>query len=179
MAHDCNLRCKYCFAGEGNYHGENHLCLSKWPGELLICHWESGNRRNIEIDFFGGEPLLNLKTIKDTVEYAREREKNSNKRFRFTVTTNGLLLNDEIMEYLNDTMDNIVLSLDGRREVNDSMRVRRDGSGCYDAIVPKFQKMASIRKDKDYYVRGTLPGIILIFLKMWCIWPLWGLDQLS
>jgi len=156
MAHDCNLRCKYCFAGEGNYHGEKSLMpveVARRAIDFVIEN--SGNRRNIEIDFFGGEPLLNLKTIKDTVEYAREREKNSNKRFRFTVTTNGLLLNDEIMEYLNDTMDNIVLSLDGRREVNDSMRVRRDGSGCYDAIVPKFQKMASIRKDKDYYVRGT------------------------
>lgn len=180
MAHDCNLRCKYCFACEGTYHGTK----SKMPFEVAkraidFVIENSGNRRNIEIDFFGGEPLLNLKTIQDTVAYAREREKSSNKRFRFTVTTNGLLLDDETMEYINNTMDNIVLSLDGRKEINDAMRVTRSGSGCYETIVPKFQKMVSIRKDKDYYVRGTFTGNNLDFSEDVMHMADLGFDQLS
>ncbi|NLM09784.1 MAG: thioether cross-link-forming SCIFF peptide maturase [Clostridiaceae bacterium] len=180
MAHDCNLRCKYCFAGEGNYHSEK----SKMPFEVAkkaidFVIESSGNRRNIEIDFFGGEPLLNLKVIKDTVLYAREKEKSHNKRFRFTITTNGLLLDDETMEYINNTMDNIVLSLDGRREINDAMRIRRDGSGCYEAIVPKFQKMVSIRKDKDYYIRGTFTGNNLDFSEDVLHMAELGFEQLS
>jgi len=180
MAHDCNLRCKYCFAGEGTYHGTR----SKMPAEVAkkaidFVIANSENRRNIEIDFFGGEPLLNLDVIRETVLYAREREKCTNKRFRFTVTTNGLLLDDETMEYLNNTMDNIVLSLDGRKEINDAMRVRRDGSGCYDAIVPKFQKMVSIRKDKDYYVRGTFTANNLDFSEDVLHMAGLGFDQLS
>lgn len=180
IAHDCNLRCKYCFAGEGDYHGEKALMpveIARKAIDFVIEN--SGNRRNIEIDFFGGEPLLNLKTIKETVAYAKEREKDANKRFRFTVTTNGLLLDDETMEYLNETMDNIVLSLDGRREINDSMRVRRDGTGCYDAIVPKFRKMASIRKDKDYYIRGTYTRNNLDFSEDVLHMADLGFDQLS
>jgi len=180
MAHDCNLRCKYCFAGEGNYHSEK----SKMPLEVAkkaidFVIENSGNRKNIEIDFFGGEPLLNLNTIKETVAYAREKEKDSNKRFRFTVTTNGLLLDDETMEYLNDTMDNIVLSLDGRREINDAMRMTRSGIGCYDTIVPKFRKMVSIRKDKDYYVRGTFTRNNLDFSEDVLHMADLGFDQLS
>lgn len=164
MAHDCNLRCKYCFAGEGNYHGE----VSQMPIEVAkrsidFVIENSGNRKNIEIDFFGGEPLLNLKAIQETVDYARAKEKSSNKHFRFTTTTNGLLLDEATIEYLNDTMDNIVLSLDGRKSIHDSMRVRRDGSGSYDSIIPKFKKMASARKDKDYYVRGTFTSNNLDF----------------
>lgn len=180
IAHDCNLRCKYCFAGEGDYHGEKALMpveIARKAIDFVIEN--SGNRRNIEIDFFGGEPLLNLKTIKETVAYAKEREIDANKRFRFTVTTNGLLLDDETMEYLNETMDNIVLSLDGRREINDSMRVRRDGTGCYDAIVPKFRKMASIRKDKDYYIRGTYTRSNLDFSEDVLHMADLGFDQLS
>ncbi|AGC69077.1 radical SAM domain protein [Thermoclostridium stercorarium subsp. stercorarium DSM 8532] len=180
MAHDCNLRCKYCFAGEGNYHGEKSLMSPDVARKAIDFVIEnSGNRRNIEIDFFGGEPLLNLETVKRTVEYAREREKSANKRFRFTITTNGLLLNDEIMEYLNETMDNIVLSLDGRREVNDAMRVRRDGSGCYDTVVPKFRKMVSIRKEKDYYIRGTFTQNNLDFSEDVMHMADLGFDQLS
>lgn len=180
MAHDCNLRCKYCFAGEGNYHSAK----SKMPFEVAkraidFVIANSGNRKNIEIDFFGGEPLLNLTTIQDTVAYAREKEKSANKNFRFTVTTNGLLLDEKTMEYLNNTMDNIVLSLDGRKEINDSMRVRRDGEGCYDAIVPKFQKMVSIRKDKDYYVRGTFTAKNLDFSKDVLHMADLGFEQLS
>jgi uncharacterized protein len=180
MAHDCNLRCKYCFAGEGNYHGE----VSKMPIEVAkkaidFVIENSGNRRNIEIDFFGGEPLLNLKAIQDTVDYAREKEKSTNKHFRFTTTTNGLLLDEKTMEYLNDTMDNIVLSLDGRKLIHDSMRVRRDGSGSYDSIIPKFQKMASTRKDKDYYVRGTFTANNLDFSEDVLHMVDLGFDQLS
>lgn len=180
MAHDCNLRCRYCFAGEGNYHSQKALMpleVAKKAIDFVIEN--SGNRRNIEIDFFGGEPLLNLKTVKDTVEYARERGKSANKHFRFTITTNGLLLNDETMEYLNRTMDNIVLSLDGRKEINDAMRVRHDGSGCYDAIVPKFRKLASVRKDKDYYIRGTFTQHNLDFSEDVMHMADLGFDQLS
>ncbi|HEY8420693.1 MAG TPA: thioether cross-link-forming SCIFF peptide maturase [Thermoclostridium sp.] len=180
MAHDCNLRCKYCFAGEGNYHSEK----TKMPFEVAkkaidFVIENSGNRKNLEIDFFGGEPLLNLKTIQDTVAYAREKEKSFNKRFRFTVTTNGLLLDDETMDYLNNTMDNIVLSLDGRKEINDAMRITRSGSGCYEAIVPKFRKMVSIRKDKDYYVRGTFTRNNLDFSEDVLHMADLGFDQLS
>lgn len=164
IAHDCNLRCKYCFAGEGHYSGKKSVMpaeVGKKAINFVIA--SSGSRKNIEIDFFGGEPLLNMETVKEIVDYAREKEKVCNKHFRFTITTNGMLLNDEIMEYLNNTMDNIVLSLDGRREVNDRMRSRKDGSGTYDAILPKFKKLVSWRGDKDYYVRGTFTSYNLDF----------------
>lgn len=156
IAHDCNLACKYCFAEEGEYHGRRALMsfeVGKKALDFLIAN--SGNRRNLEVDFFGGEPLLNWNVVKQLVEYGRSKEEEFNKKFRFTLTTNGVLLNDEIMEFCNKEMSNVVLSLDGRKEVNDGMRPFRNGSGSYDLIVPKFQKFAESRNQMDYYVRGT------------------------
>jgi uncharacterized protein len=180
IAHDCNLRCRYCFAGKGDYNGERgKMSVSVGKKAIDFVINSSGNRRNIEIDFFGGEPLLNLDTVKEIVEYAREKEKEFNKHFRFTITTNGILLNDSNMDYLNDTMDNIVLSIDGRKEVNDEMRVRVDGSGCYKDILPKFQKLASIRGTKDYYVRGTYTARNLDFSNDVLHLAEKGFDQIS
>ena len=157
IAHDCNLACKYCFAEEGEYHGRRALMsfeVGKKALDFLIAN--SGNRRNLEeVDFFGGEPLMNWQVVKDLVAYGREQEKLHDKHFRFTVTTNGVLLNDEIQDFVNKEMDNVVLSLDGRKEVNDRMRPFRNGKGSYDLIVPKFQKLADSRNQERYYVRGT------------------------
>ena len=156
IAHDCNLACKYCFAEEGEYHGRRALMsyeVGKKALDFLIKN--SGNRRNLEVDFFGGEPLMNWQVVKQLVEYGRSQEEAHNKKFRFTLTTNGVLLNDEIMEFCNREMANVVLSLDGRKEVNDKMRPFRNGTGSYDLIVPKFQKFAEKRGDRDYFVRGT------------------------
>lgn len=156
IAHDCNLACKYCFAEEGEYHGRRELMsfeVGKKALDFLVAN--SGNRVNLEVDFFGGEPLMNWDVVKRLVEYGRSIEKENNKKFRFTLTTNGVLLNDEIMEYLNKEMSNVVLSLDGRKEVNDRMRPFRTGKGSYDLIVPKFQKLADSRNQTNYYVRGT------------------------
>ena len=156
IAHDCNLACKYCFAEEGEYHGRRALMsyeVGKKALDFLIA--SSGNRRNLEVDFFGGEPLMNWQVVKDLVAYGREQEKIHNKHFRFTVTTNGVLLNDEIQDFINKEMDNVVLSLDGRKEINDDMRPFRNGKGSYDLIVPKFQKLADSRNQERYYVRGT------------------------
>ena len=156
IAHDCNLACKYCFAEEGEYHGRRALMsyeVGKKALDFLIAN--SGNRRNLEVDFFGGEPLMNWQVVKDLVAYGREQEKIYDKHFRFTVTTNGVLLNDEIQEFVNKEMDNVVLSLDGRKEVNDRMRPFRNGKGSYDLIVPKFQKLAESRNQEKYYIRGT------------------------
>ncbi len=156
IAHDCNLRCAYCFADEGAFGGKREMMpeeVGKAAIDFVIAN--SGNRRNIEVDFFGGEPLMNFGVVKSTVAYAREREKEAGKQFRFTITTNGMLLSDEVMEYINKNMVNVVLSIDGRKEVNDRMRPRADGSGSYDRIVPKFQKMANLRHQDNYYVRGT------------------------
>lgn len=158
IAHDCNLACKYCFAEEGEYHGRRALMsfeVGKKALDFLVAN--SGSRRNLEVDFFGGEPLLNWDVVKRLVEYGRTLEEPNNKRFRFTFTTNGVLLNDEIMEFCNREMSNVVMSLDGRREINDAMRPFRKGTGSYDIIVPKFQKFAAQRDalGKDYYVRGT------------------------
>ncbi|MGN0298310.1 MAG: thioether cross-link-forming SCIFF peptide maturase [Lachnospiraceae bacterium] len=156
IAHDCNLACKYCFAEEGEYHGRRALMsfeVGKKALDFLIAN--SGNRRNLEVDFFGGEPLMNWEVVKQLVEYGREQEKIYDKNFRFTLTTNGVLLNDEIMEFCNREMGNVVLSLDGRKEVNDRMRPFRNGKGSYDLIVPKFQKFAESRHQDKYYVRGT------------------------
>ena len=156
VAHDCNLACKYCFAGEGEYHGARGLMsfeVGKKALDFLVEN--SGTRKNLEVDFFGGEPSLNFEVVKRLVEYGRSIEKAANKNFRFTYTTNGIILNDEIMEFCNREMSNVVLSLDGRREVNDRMRVFRGGKGSYDNIVPKFQKFADSRGQKDYYIRGT------------------------
>lgn len=156
IAHDCNLACKYCFAEEGEYHGRRALMsyeVGKNALDFLIAN--SGNRRNLEVDFFGGEPLMNFQVVKDLVKYGREQEKIHNKNFRFTLTTNGVLLNDEIMDFINEEMANVVLSIDGRKEVNDKMRPSRNGKGSYDIILPKFLKLAESRNQKNYYVRGT------------------------
>lgn len=156
IAHDCNLACRYCFAEEGEYHGRRALMsleVGKKALDFLIHN--SGSRRNLEVDFFGGEPLMNWQVVKDLVAYGREKEKLYDKHFRFTVTTNGVLLNDEIQEFINQEMDNVVLSLDGRKEINDKMRPFRNGKGSYDLIVPKFQRLADSRNQERYYVRGT------------------------
>ena len=156
IAHDCNLACRYCFAEEGEYHGRRELMsfeVGKKALDFLIAN--SGNRRNLEVDFFGGEPLMNWQVVKDLVAYGREQEKLHDKKFRFTLTTNGVLLNGEVMEFANREMGNVVLSIDGRKEVNDHMRPFRNGKGSYDLIVPKFQKFAESRNQDKYYVRGT------------------------
>ena len=156
IAHDCNLACKYCFAEEGEYHGRRALMsleVGKKALDFLIEN--SGSRVNLEVDFFGGEPLMNWDVVKELVKYGRSREQECNKKFRFTLTTNGVLLNDEIMEFDNKEMANVVMSLDGRPEVNDANRPFRNGKGSYELIVPKFQKLAEQRKDMSYYVRGT------------------------
>jgi len=156
IAHDCNLACQYCFAEEGEYHGRRALMsfeVGKAALDFLIAN--SGNRRNLEVDFFGGEPLMNFEVVKQLVAYGREQEGLHNKKFRFTLTTNGVLLNDEVMEFANQEMANVVLSIDGRKEVNDRMRPFRGGAGSYGLIVPKFQKFADSRNQERYYVRGT------------------------
>ena len=166
VAHDCNLRCKYCFAEEGEYHGRRALMsfeVGKKALDFLVAN--SGNRVNLEVDFFGGEPLMNWDVVKQLVEYGRSLEKPNNKKFRFTLTTNGILLNDEILEFVNKEMGNIVLSIDGRKEINDKMRPFRGGQGSYDIIVPKFQKVAESRDQMNYYVRGTFTHNNLDFSK--------------
>ncbi|CAM2782179.1 thioether cross-link-forming SCIFF peptide maturase [Hathewaya histolytica] len=157
IIHDCNLKCKYCFADEGEYKG----CRQRMSAEVgkksidyVIKH--SGPRKNIEIDLFGGEPLMAMDVIKEIVDYGKEQEKIHKKNIRFTMTTNCTLLNDELMEYLNENMVNIILSIDGRKEVNDKVRIRFDGTGTYENIIPKIQRMVEKRdKDKNHYVRGT------------------------
>ena len=164
IAHDCNLACQYCFAEEGEYHGRRALMsfeVGKKALDFLIAN--SGNRRNLEVDFFGGEPLMNWQVVKDLVEYGREQEKLHDKKFRFTLTTNGVLLNDEVMEFCNREMGNVVLSIDGRKEVHDKMRPFRKGAGSYDLIVPKFQQFAESRHQDKYYVRGTFTHYNLDF----------------
>ena len=156
IAHDCNLACKYCFAGEGEYHGDRSLMsfeVGKKALDFLIEN--SGNRVNLEVDFFGGEPLMNWQVVKDLVAYGREQEKLHNKKFRFTLTTNGVLLSDEVMEFANKEMANVVLSIDGRKEIHDMMRPTRNGKGSYDIIIDKFKRMAELRNQTNYYVRGT------------------------
>ena len=164
VAHDCNLRCKYCFADEGEYHGRRAL-MSEEVGKAALDFLvkNSGGRKNLEVDFFGGEPLMNWEVVKKLVEYGRSIEKEYNKNFRFTLTTNGTLLNDEILKFVNKEMGNIVLSIDGRKEVNDSMRPRAGGQGCYDDIVPKYQKVAESRHQLRYFVRGTFTHANLDF----------------
>lgn len=164
IAHDCNLACKYCFAEEGEYHGRRALMsyeVGKKALDFLIAN--SGSRRNLEVDFFGGEPLMNWQVVKDLVKYGREQEKLHDKNFRFTLTTNGVLLNDEVMEFANKEMGNVVLSIDGRKEIHDHMRPFRNGKGSYDLIVPKFQQFAESRNQDKYYVRGTFTHYNLDF----------------
>ena len=157
VSHDCNLRCKYCFASTGDF-GTGQRMTMDFDTAKAAIDWvvaKSGKRRNIEIDFFGGEPLMAMDTVKRTVEYARSLEEKHDKVFRFTITTNGILLDDGTIDYINREMSNVVLSLDGREEVNDRMRPTVNGKGSYEVIVPKFQKLVAGRGTKDYYVRGT------------------------
>ena len=156
VAHACNLACRYCFAGEGEYNGERGLMsyeTGKQALDFLIAN--SGNRVNLEVDFFGGEPLLNWDVVKRLVAYGRSQEKEHNKKFRFTLTTNGVLINDEVIEFCNKEMSNVVLSLDGRKSVHDHMRPFRNGDGSYDKIIPLLKKFADSRNQENYYVRGT------------------------
>lgn len=156
VAHTCNLNCSYCFASQGKYHGEDALMsfeVGKQALDFLVAN--SGTRKNLEVDFFGGEPLMNWDVVKRLVEYARSIEKENGKNFRFTLTTNGMLLDDEVTEFCNREMSNVVLSLDGRREVHDRLRKDYMGRGSYDVIVPKFQRFVKKRGDKSYYMRGT------------------------
>lgn len=165
VAHDCNLRCQYCFASTGDFGTGRKIMpfeVAKKAIDFVISR--SGKRRNIEVDFFGGEPLMAWDTVKQTIDYARSIEDEHGKKFRFTITTNGLLLDDEKIDYINANMDNVVLSLDGRPSVNDEMRKTVSGAGSYDIIVPKFQKLVEKRDPKlDYYARGTFTGKNLDF----------------
>lgn len=156
IAHDCNLRCRYCFASTGDF-GTKRTLMSAEIGKKAIDFLigKSGTRRNLEVDFFGGEPLLNFDTVKQIVEYAREKESKTGKNFRFTITTNAVLLNEENKKFINENMENVVLSIDGRPEVNDRMRTRIDGRGTYSGILPKIKDMADSRGQDRYYVRGT------------------------
>ena len=166
IAHACNLTCEYCFAGEGEYHGDRALMsleVGKKALDFLVAN--SGNRHNLEVDFFGGEPLLNFDVVKELVKYGRELEKTNDKHFRFTLTTNGVLLNDDVIEFANKEMDNIVLSVDGRKEIHDRMRPFRDGRGSYDEIIDKFKKVAESRNQERYYVRGTFTHYNTDFVK--------------
>ncbi len=156
IAHSCNLNCSYCFASQGKYHGERSLMsfdVGKRALDFLIEH--SGDRTNLEVDFFGGEPLMNFDVVKELVLYAREREKETGKHFRFTLTTNGILIDEEVIDFANREMSNVVLSLDGRKEVHDYYRKDLAGNGSWENIVPKFQKLVRERGDRDYYMRGT------------------------
>ena len=166
IAHDCNLACRYCFAGEGEYQGDRSLMsyeVGKKALDFLVAN--SGSRRNLEVDFFGGEPLLNFDVVKKLVAYGREIEKEKDKHFRFTLTTNGVLLNDDIIEFANQEMDNIVLSIDGRKEVHNHMRPFKNGTGSYDFIIDKFKKVAESRNQQKYYVRGTFTHNNLDFVE--------------
>ena len=156
VAHTCNLNCEYCFASQGKYHGERALMsfeVGKRALDFLIEN--SGTRRNLEVDFFGGEPLMNWDVVKELVSYARVQEKIHNKNFRFTLTTNGMLIDDDVIDFSNREMSNVVLSLDGRKDVHDRLRVDYMGRGSYDTIVPKFQEFVKRRGGKNYYMRGT------------------------
>ena len=156
VAHTCNLNCEYCFAAQGKFHGEAGLMsfeTGKRALDFLIEH--SGTRRNLEVDFFGGEPLMNFEVCKQLVAYARSIEKQHGKNFRFTLTTNGMLIDDDVIDFCNREMSNVVLSLDGRKEIHDRLRVDYAGRGSYDTIVPKFQKLVKARGGKNYYIRGT------------------------
>jgi len=156
IAHTCNLNCSYCFASQGKYHGDRAIMsyeVGKRALDFLIEN--SGSRRNLEVDFFGGEPLMNFEVVKQLVAYARSVEKEKNKNFRFTLTTNGMLIDDDVIEFANKEMSNVVLSLDGRKEIHDRFRVDYAGKGSFDRIVPKFQKLVESRGGKNYYMRGT------------------------
>lgn len=180
VAHDCNLRCEYCFAAKGDF-GQGRMLMPFEVGKKAIDFLieNSENKHNLEVDFFGGEPLMNFDVVKQIVNYARSIENKFNKKFRFTITTNGLLLTDDKIEYINKEMSNVVLSLDGRKEINDSLRITPNGKGSYDTIVPKYQKLVESRGDKDYYVRGTFTKNNLDFTKDVLHMVDLGFEQLS
>lgn len=180
VSHDCNLRCEYCFAGKGDYdQGRMVMRLETGKAAIDFLLRHSGDRENLEVDFFGGEPLLNMEVVRGVVDYARSQETAYGKHFRFTITTNGVLLDDDTIDYINREMSNIVLSLDGRKAVNDRVRARVDGSGCYDRIVPRFQRLVERRGEKEYYVRGTFTRYNLDFSEdARALWDL-GFDQIS
>ena len=166
IAHTCNLNCEYCFASQGKYHGERAVMsfeVGKQALDFLIAN--SGKRRNLEVDFFGGEPLMNFDVVKQLVAYARSIEKQHNKNFRFTLTTNGMLIDDDVIEFANKECSNVVLSLDGRKEIHDRFRVDYAGNGSWERIVPKFQKLVEARGGKGYYMRGTFTHANPDFLK--------------
>jgi len=166
VAHTCNLNCSYCFASQGEYQGERAIMsfeVGKRALDFLIEN--SGTRRNLEVDFFGGEPLMNFDVVKQLVAYAREREKECGKNFRFTLTTNGVLIDDDVIDFANREMHNVVLSLDGRKEIHDRFRVDYAGKGSWDRIVPKFQKLVKAREGRNYYMRGTFTHANPDFLK--------------
>ena len=166
VSHTCNLNCSYCFASQGKYHGDRALMsfeVGKQALDFLVAN--SGKRRNLEVDFFGGEPLMNWDVCKKLVEYARSIEKEHNKNFRFTLTTNGVLIDDDVIEFSNKEMSNVVLSLDGRKEIHDAFRVDFAGNGSFDKIVPKFQKFVKSRNNKNYYMRGTFTHANPDFMK--------------
>jgi len=180
IAHDCNLRCVYCFASTGDFGGARMrmpLEVGKKAIDYLIE--KSENRHNLEVDFFGGEPLMNFDVVKEIVKYARSLEKAHNKNFRFTITTNGLLLDDDKIDFINREMYNVVLSIDGRKEVNDRVRAHVDGSGCYDSIMPKFKKLVEKRGRDQYYVRGTFTKYNKDFSKDVMHLAQEGFDQIS
>jgi len=166
VAHTCNLNCAYCFASQGKYHGDRGVMsfeVGKQALDFLVAH--SGSRRNLEVDFFGGEPLMNFQVVKDLVAYARSIEKEKGKNFRFTLTTNGVLVDDDVIDFANRECSNVVLSLDGRKEIHDRYRVDFAGKGSWDRIVPKFQKFVEARQGKEYYMRGTFTHANPDFLK--------------
>ncbi len=180
ISQDCNLRCEYCFASTGDYGcGRKLMDLTTGKQAIDFLLKNSGDRENLELDFFGGEPLMNFDVVKQIVEYARSKESEYKKRFRFTITTNGMLLNDDIIDFVNKEMSNVVLSVDGRPEVNDKVRKRVDGTGSYDRIMPKYKELVAKRGDKDYYVRATFTKYNLDFAND--VFHLYkeGFDQLS
>ena len=180
IAHTCNLNCSYCFASQGKYHGERAIMsfeVGKQALDFLVAN--SGTRRNLEVDFFGGEPLMNFQVVKDLVAYARSIEKEAGKNFRFTLTTNGLLIDDDVIDFANRECSNVVLSLDGRKEVHDRYRVDYAGNGSWEKIVPKFQKLVAARGGKDYYMRGTFTHANPDFLEDIKVMLDLGFDELS
>ena len=180
ISHDCNLACEYCFASKGGFGGERCLMSEEVARKAIDFLIEkSVGRRNLEVDFFGGEPLMNFDVVKKTVEYARSKEQEHGKNFRFTITTNGLLLDDDKINFINKEMHNCVLSIDGRKEINDRMRPNWGGKGCHDLILPKFQKLVAQRGDKDYYARATYTRYNLDFMQDILYLYAQGFDQLS
>ena len=180
VAHTCNLNCSYCFASQGKYHGDRAVMsfeVGKQALDFLVAN--SGSRRNLEVDFFGGEPLMNFDVVKELVAYARSIEKKHNKNFRFTLTTNGMLIDDDVIDFANREMSNVVLSLDGRKEIHDRFRVDYAGKGSWEQIVPKFQKLVAARGGKNYYMRGTFTHANPDFLKDIEVMLDLGFDELS